>query len=229
MQKLNNFIYMIAATFVANLVYTMDALHNYAMAVYYCPQEIRTVWATLETAAASEVNALRATCDDVCRRNTFSRSYMNSYSIGSGREAWGNAYYCVCLYRSTYARTTAMPVYRSCGVLYSCDHSDATIGTDPYQSYEVYTSGNAGYAAFAPGMRGQLTDISCCPGTGTNGELAYFLGMGSNVYVASPYVVVHSYPDANNITQCYAQAQDGFSDPSGTWVYVSDCRYQQGY
>ena len=212
---------MIAATFVANLVYTMDALHNYAMAVYYCPQEIRTIWKTMETAAASEVNALRATCADVCRRNTFSQSYMNSYSIGSGREAWGNAYYCMCRYRSTYARTTARPVYRSCGTLYSCSDS-----LNPYVTAEVNTIAWAGYVVATGGLRRTILDVECCPGAGTvGGQVAAHLGMGGSNVRGAASVYAHATPNNVGITGCYVQAQDTFYDPSGTWVYDSDCPY----
>ena len=54
---------------------------------------------------------------------------------------------------------------------------------------------------------------------------AAHLGMwGSNVRGAAS-VYAHATPNNVGITGCYVQAQDTFYDPSGTWVYDSDCPY----
>ena len=86
----------------------------------------------------------------------------------------------------------------------------------------------AGYVVTTGGLRRTIFGIECCPGAGTvGGQVAAHLGMGSNVYGAAN-VVAHAMPDNIGITGCYVQAQDIFYDPSGTWVYDSDCPYYPG-
>lgn len=86
----------------------------------------------------------------------------------------------------------------------------------------------AGYVVATGGLRRTILGIECCPGAGTvGGQVAAHLGMGSNVYGAAN-VVAHAMPNNMGITGCYVQAQDIFYDPSGTWVYDSDCPYYPG-
>ena len=90
------------------------------------------------------------------------------------------------------------------------------------------TAAWAGYVVATGGLRRTILGIECCPGAGTvGGQVAAHLGMGSNVYGAAN-VVAHAMPDNIGITGCYVQAQDIFYDPSGTWVYDSDCPYYPG-
>lgn len=70
------------------------------------------------------------------------------------------------------------------------------------------------------------TTISCCPGAGVNGEIEFEILGTVPVVVGNPFVVVHSRTGINGIAACYAQSNDPFIEPSGTFVYDQDCRYQ---
>lgn len=193
--------YMVAAAFIANVVYFIDGLHSFAWGVscrggsYFVSQPV-----------GSMTNS--QSCFTMCT-NRFGGEYW-SHSISSVRPS---SSMCMCILKKS-SGTTPDPVYRSCGVLYSCPGSGA------YVSASLYTDGNAGYIAYDYFDR--ITGISCCPGAGRYGEVGSLVG--SNV-TAAGMVWVYSRSNASAMTDCYIRASDWFSDPSGTFVHTNNCSY----
>ena len=198
MQKLNNFIYMIAATVVANMVYFIDGILTNASATYYCR-------ATTETYTVNRGKPYGTTnCSYLCIR---------LYQGDAYRESNGS---CICTDYVTYT-PEASEISHACGTIYSCSR-------DGYIAASVSTSGNAGYATYRDMGSGsmRLLGISCCPGAGTNGEVGPYVGDKVTAY---PNVVVYS-SGFSNITNCYVRRADLFMDDSGTFEHMYNCTYQ---
>lgn len=114
----------------------------------------------------------------------------------------------------------ATPFPEPCGTIYKC-------GTNGNFTETVAAIPNtSGYAGYSVRVGHEGTTISCCPGAVVNGEIGFEIPGTVPVVVGNPFVVVHSRTGINGIAACYAQSNDPFIEPSGTFVYDQDCRYQ---
>ena len=114
----------------------------------------------------------------------------------------------------------ATPFPEPCGTIYKC-------GTNGNFTETVAAIPNtSGYAGYRVGFGHGGMTISCCPGAGINGEIGFEMPGTVPVVVGNRFVVVHSRTGVNGIAACYAQSNDPFIEPSGTFVYDQDCRYQ---
>ena len=207
MQKLTKLTYMIAAVIISNIVYAISNLKSVAFAALNASDLPHCIYTTSITSTVGRYtyDACTSICNDA---GAMAATVRNST--------------CLCLLR-TETFSYAQPIFEQCGILFSCSDS-----LNPYVSAEVNTAAWAGYVVATGGLRRTILGIECCPGAGTvGGQVAAHLGMGSNVRGAAN-VVAHATPYDMGITGCYVQAQDIFYDPSGTWVYDSDCPYYPG-
>ena len=213
MQKLTKLTYMIAAVIISNIVYAISNLKSVAFAALNTSDLPHCIYTT------SIITNLGVYAPVACA-SACTSAFPHLIRVGAtATVSNGN---CLCAF-SYQTFSYAQPIFEQCGILFSCSDS-----LNPYVSAEVNTAAWAGYVVATGGLRRTILGIECCPGAGTvGGQVAAHLGMGSNVYGAAN-VVAHAMPDNIGITGCYVQAQDIFYDPSGTWVYDSDCPYYPG-
>lgn len=215
MNKINNFMYMIAATIVANLAYALGSLQDSAHASQYvCEVKATQTWvpvAKYQSGYAGNSGMCNATC---------SNRYGTDYISASLASAPNNQEECRCIIRQ--AQTIfASEVTLQCGTLYACSDS-----MRPYKSAAVNTEGWAGYVVWEGGAVQRIKTVSCCPGAGTAGQVGTHLG--SSPAAPGPNVVVHAKQDVNaGIAGCYVRAQDVFRDSTGVWMYQLDCNYKE--
>ena len=210
MQKLTKLTYMIAAVIISNIVYAISNLKSVAFAALNTSDLPHCIYTTSIITNLGVYAS--AACTSACSSAFPHLILVDAAALVSN----GN---CLCAF-SYQTFSYAQPVFEQCGTLYSCSDS-----LNPYVSAEVNTAAWAGYVVATGGLRKTILGIECCPGAGTvGGQVAAHLGMGSNVRGADN-VVAHATPYDMGITGCYVQAQDTFYDPSGTWVYDSDCPY----
>lgn len=205
---------MIAAVIISNVVYAISNLKSVAFAALNTSD---LPHCTYTTSIITNLGVYAsAACTSAC-----SSAFPHLILVGAtATVSNGN---CLCAF-SYQTFSYAQPIFERCGILFSCSDS-----LNPYVSAEVNTAALAGYVVATGGLRRTILGIECCPGAGTvGGQVAAHLGMGSNVHGAAS-VYAHATPNNVGITGCYVQAQDTFYDPSGTWVYDSDCPYNPGY
>ena len=217
MQKLNNFIYMIAAAIVSNLVYAINGISAYAATCTYTHKSYIT-----DRRVADNLSD----CSDVCSQ------------FWAGADSWRASYTsanrsCTCFVtdRRTATGTWQTAAYGACGRRNECAITYRVCDTCPNVS--IVSAGavicnsdnNPGYAGYrtescisnSEGV--SCSDVCvCCPCTGTAGMGESCMGSQNG---AGPYMLVYSNPYSNSIKGCYIQGTGGF-DNTGIFEYTQE-------
>ena len=217
MQKLNSFIYMIAAAIVSNLVYAINGISAYAATCTYtyrtyitdrrgadnlsgCSSVCSLLWAGADSLRASYIPANRSCICFVTDRRT---------ATGT----WQYAAYGACGRRNECAIT-----YRACDTCANRSTvrtGDVICNSDDYPGYAGYMSVSSKYVNASEPYWIYSTMCNCCPCTGTAGMGNSCMGSQNG---AGPYMLVYSDPYAQSITNCYIQGTGGF-DNTGIFEY----------
>lgn len=226
MQKLNNFIYMIAAAIVSNLVYAINGISAYAATCTY-------TYNSYVTDRRGQANNL-SSCSSSCSRmwNGMGQSWRASYNPtnrsctcfitnrATATGTWQNAAYGVCGQRSECAIT-----YQTCDTCAnrSTVYTGAVIcNSDNSPGYAGYISVSSKYVDASEPYWIYSTMCNCCHCTGSQGMGESCMGSQNG---AGPYMRVYSDPYANSITACYIMGP-GF-DKTGEFEYTqgNECHW----
>ncbi len=206
--KISNALYFVAAMFVSNIVYIIDAMSNAAFAEVVGEVCRRTQFGTSTIASWFATNL--GSCDTRCKS-------MYGHSLFGSINRYDQSNPCYCLFTGTITVSfSAMTETQQCGEVYWCGS-----GSTAYvYSAECNTSGWAGYLQIY-GIRGTSASCACCPGAGTGGQIGSYMPSGE-----APWNVVQSRPNAMAASECYLQGM--VSDPSGLFEYTDSnvCYYE---
>lgn len=228
MNKINNFMYMIAAVFVSNLVYLVYGVQNAAYAAETCTH-MYTYRGTydrgyLQNAAActTDCNAMVVNPDKIIKY---------SFNPSNGR--------CLCYYTEinkatgTYTDETygMCGRKRGCVVVYSPSY-DVGIITETMSTGVECNSDNGyygGYMSIATGVSNGITmyvtSCICCPCVGADPKGESCLGSQNSAPYAS-MIRVMAKPGATAISDCYVVG-DAY-DQTGLYEYTDTdkCYYK---
>ncbi len=213
MQKLNNFIYMIAAAIVSNLVYAINGISAYADTCTF-----RHNFYATERYLANNPSE----CTSICSL------------YWAGAESWHASYTptirtCTCfvMYEATTTGTWQTVAGGACGQRVECAATYRPCDTCTNET-GVRASGTICNSDNKPGYAGYLTETcnsescydvcECCPCTGTAGMGEDCMGSQNS---AGPYMLVYSNPYAASLKGCYIQGTGGL-DNTGTFEYTQE-------
>ena len=218
MQKLNNFIYMIASAIVANMAYVMGGVQNVAHAAKTCSYAYKYT----DSAERGHV-ANYIACTSACNAYVGSKNMM-SYSYNNSNSSCG----CIYTYQSTAYGTLSDGSSERCGrnvycvAVYRPAYNNSIQTRSSYVGTRCYSdTGNAGYMMvsrdYYSGKYTYYTSCLCCPciGNGPMGESC----LGSQNSAPSSYMMrVLSRPGASLISDCYVVG--AAYDPTGLYEYT---------
>ena len=221
MQKLNNFIYMIAAAIVSNLVYTINGISAYAATCTYTHNS----YFTDRRGQGNNLSSCSSSCRQMWNGMPYVQSWRASYNstnrsctcIVTGRYTatgtWQYAAYGACGRRNECAIT-----YRTCDTCANRSTvrtGDVICNSDNIPGYAGYMSVSSKYVNASEPYWIYSTMCNCCPCTGTAGMGESCMGSQNG---AGPYMLVYSDPYAQSIKGCYIQGTGGF-DKTGAFEY----------
>ena len=228
MQKLNSFIYMIAAAIVSNLVYAINGISAYAATCTYT----HTSYFTDRRGQANNLSSCSSICSIMWNGMSYVKSWRAVYN------STNRSCTCMVTNRNTATGTWQYAAYGVCGQRNECAITYQTCDTCANRS-TVYTGNVVCNSDNVPGYAGYIsvsskyvdasepywiysTMCNCCPCTGTAGMGESCLGSQNS---AGPYMLVYSDAYANSITACYIMGP-GF-DNTGTFEYTqgNECHW----
>ena len=217
MQKLNNFIYMIAAAIVSNLVYAINGISAYAATCTYT----HISYITDRRGQGNNLSSCSSSCSIMWNGMGLVQSWRAVYNstnrsctcMVTGRYTatgtWQNVAYGACGRREECAVT-----YRPCD---TCSNVSIVSGGDVICNSDN-NPGYAGYRTESCNSESCFDVCECCPCTGTAGMGENCMGSQNS---AGPYMLVYSAPYAHSIKGCYIQGTGGF-DKTGVFEYTQD-------
>ena len=221
MQKLNNFIYVIAAAIVSNLVYAINGISAYAAT---CTYTYRSYF-TDRRGQGNNLSSCSSSCSAMWNGMSFVQSWRASYTSANRS--------CTCFVtdRRTATGTWQTVAHGDCGqrkecaITYrTCDTcanrstvrtGDVICNSDNIPGYAGYMSVSSKYVNASEPYWIYSTMCNCCPCTGSQGMGNSCMGSQNG---AGPYMLVYSDPYAQSITNCYIQGTGGF-DNTGIFEY----------